>query len=69
MSKQQDYDFDYLVVGSGFGGSVSAHRLTQKGYSVAVVESGKRWNADNLPASNWRFWRWLWRPLLGLKGF
>lgn len=66
---QQQYDFDYLVVGSGFGGSVSAHRLTQKGYSVAVVEAGRRWNADNLPASNWRLWRWLWRPMLGLKGF
>ncbi len=69
MTDQQDFDFDYLVIGSGFGGSVSAHRLTQKGYSVAVVEAGKRWNADNLPRSNWMFWRWLWRPLLGLRGF
>ncbi|MCG2582237.1 MAG: NAD(P)-binding protein, partial [Marinobacter sp.] len=37
-----NYDFDYLIIGSGFGGSVSAHRLTQKGYSVAVMEMGKR---------------------------
>lgn len=66
---KQDFDYDYLVVGSGFGGSVSAHRLTEKGYSVAVVESGKRWHADNLPSSNWQFWRWLWRPMLGLRGF
>ena len=66
---QTDFDVDYLVIGSGFGGSVSAHRLTQKGYSVAVVEAGKRWHAEDLPRSNWNFRRWLWRPLLGLRGF
>lgn len=63
------FDYDYMVIGSGFGGSVSAHRLTQKGYSVAVMEAGKRWTAENLPTSNWKIWRWLWRPLLGLRGF
>ena len=66
---QADYDVDYLIIGSGFGGSVSAHRLTQKGYSVAVVEAGKRWRAEDFPRSNWNFRRWLWRPLLGLRGF
>ncbi|MBQ0758232.1 MAG: cholesterol oxidase [Zhongshania sp.] len=64
-----EYDVDYLVVGSGFGGSVSAYRLTQKGYSVAVMEMGKRWSAETYPRSNWHFHRWLWRPMLGLKGF
>ncbi len=39
-------DFDYIVIGSGFGGSVAAMRLSQKGYKVGVIESGKRWNAD-----------------------
>ena len=46
------YDYDYLVVGSGFGGSVSACRLTEKGYSVAVVEMGKRWRAEAPASSN-----------------
>ena len=64
-----EYDVDYLIVGSGFGGSVSAHRLSEKGYSVAVMEMGKRWSAETYPRSNWHFHRWLWRPMLGLKGF
>lgn len=63
------YDFDYIVIGSGFGGSVSALRLTEKGYRVAVMEMGRRWNADNLPKTNWSFWKWLWVPQAGLRGF
>lgn len=63
------YDFDYLIIGSGFGGSVSAHRLVQKGYSVAVMEMGKRWNAEDFPESNTRVNRYYWRPKIGLKGF
>ncbi len=62
-------DFDFIVIGSGFGGSVAAHRLTEKGYSVAVMEMGRRWTAANLPRSNWHFWRWIWRPRLALRGF
>ena len=62
-------DFDYIVVGSGFGGSVSAHRLTEKGYRVGVMEMGRRWTPQSLPATNWRFWRWIWRPGFGLRGF
>jgi cholesterol oxidase len=64
-----DYDFDFIVIGSGFGGSVSAHRLTEKGYRVAVMEMGRRWTPENLPPSSWRLRRWVWRPSLGLKGF
>jgi cholesterol oxidase len=67
--KTLKYDFDYLVVGSGFGGSVSAHRLTEKGYSVAVIESGRRWDPDNLPKNTWHIKNWLWNPLLGWRGF
>ncbi|WP_288990134.1 NAD(P)-binding protein, partial [uncultured Cobetia sp.] len=63
------HDYDYLIVGSGFGGSVCAHRLTEKGYRVAVMEQGKRWTPNNMPRSNWRLSRWLWRPMLGLRGF
>ncbi|HXB70472.1 MAG TPA: GMC family oxidoreductase [Candidatus Acidoferrales bacterium] len=62
-------DFDFIVVGSGFGGSVSAHRLTEKGYRVAVMEMGRRWTPQNLPGTNWLLWRWIWRPGLGLRGF
>src|SRR3982751_5502700 len=61
--------FDYIVIGSGFGGSVAAHRLTEKGYRVAVMEMGRRWPATALPSTNWRIWRWIWRPQLALRGF
>lgn len=64
-----DYDFDYVVVGSGFGGSVSACRLTEKGYSVAVIEMGKRWNPSDFPKTTWNFRRWIWRPGMKLHGF
>ena len=63
------HDFDYLVVGSGFGGSVSACRLAEKGYTVAVVEMGKRWTASDFPKTTWNLRRWVWRPRLGLYGF
>ncbi|HEX2687567.1 MAG TPA: GMC family oxidoreductase [Kofleriaceae bacterium] len=62
-------DFDYVVVGSGFGGSVSACRLAEKGYSVAVIEMGKRWNASDFPKTTWNFRRWIWRPGMKLHGF
>jgi cholesterol oxidase len=62
-------DFDFIVIGSGFGGSVAAHRLTEKGYRVAVMEMGRRWTPENLPHTNWRIWRWIWRPRLALRGF
>ncbi|HUJ23971.1 MAG TPA: GMC family oxidoreductase [Bryobacteraceae bacterium] len=63
------YDFDFIVIGSGFGGSVTAHRLTEKGYRVAVMEMGRRWTPDNLPHTNWMIWRWIWRPGMALRGF
>ncbi|MBQ0713963.1 MAG: GMC family oxidoreductase [Paraperlucidibaca sp.] len=68
-NKNQQYDYDYIVVGSGFGGSVSAHRLTEKNYSVAVMEMGRRWTPENLPKNNWQLSSWIWRPMLGLRGF
>jgi cholesterol oxidase len=69
VSETEDFDYDYLVVGSGFGGSVSALRLAEKGYSVAVVEMGKRWRAEDFPKTTWNLRRWIWRPRLGLYGF
>lgn len=62
------YDFDYIIIGSGFGGSVSAHRLTEKGYRVGVMEMGKRWRPEDFPKSNWRSWRYFWLPALGCFG-
>jgi cholesterol oxidase len=64
-----DQEFDFVVVGSGFGGSVSALRLSEKGYRVAVVEQGRRFNPDNLPKKSWHLSRWLWKPAIGLRGF
>src|SRR5688572_12814296 len=62
------YDFDWLVIGSGFGGSVSAHRLTEKGYTVGVLEMGKRWAAADFPKTNWDLKRFLWAPFAGCHG-
>lgn len=67
--RSEDYDFDFIVIGSGFGGSVSAHRLTEKGYRVGVLEMGRRWSPDDFPKTNWAIWKWIWRPRLGLRGF
>lgn len=66
---QPQFDFDFIVIGSGFGGSVSAHRLAEKGYKVAVMEMGRRWTPANLPHTSWSLHRWFWRPKLGLRGF
>ncbi|MFC9659857.1 GMC oxidoreductase [Nocardia sp. NPDC127606] len=63
-----DYDYDVIVVGSGFGGSVSALRLTEKGYRVGVLESGRRWNAEDFPKTNWNIPKAIWAPRLGLTG-
>jgi cholesterol oxidase len=63
------FDTDVAIVGSGFGGSVSALRLTEKGYRVTVLESGKRWTKETLPDTNWDLRRFLWAPYLGLRGF
>ncbi|MBI1757817.1 MAG: GMC family oxidoreductase [Actinobacteria bacterium] len=62
------YDHDVVVVGSGFGGSVSALRLTEKGYRVAVVEAGRRFADADLPPTSWHVRRFLWAPRLGCFG-
>ncbi len=63
------FDCDYLVVGSGFGGSVSALRLAQKGWKVIVAEQGRRIGAEEIKAGKKRISRLIWAPLVGWKGF
>ena len=63
-----DFDFDYIVVGSGFGGSVSGLRLTEKGYRVLMLEKGQELGPEQFPKSNWNLKRWLWMPQLGWRG-
>jgi cholesterol oxidase len=62
-------DYDYVIIGSGFGGSVSALRLTEKGYKVLVLEKGKRLGSEDFPRTNWNLKRWLWMPLFRFFGF
>lgn len=66
--KSERFDCDAIVIGSGFGGSVSAYRLVQKGYRVVLLEKGKRLGAQDFPKTNWNLRRWLWMPALGFRG-
>ena len=61
-------DYDVLVIGSGFGGSVSALRLTEKGYRVAVLEAGRRYADDDFAETSWNLRKFLWAPRLGCYG-
>ncbi|WP_405743882.1 GMC family oxidoreductase [Streptomyces sp. NBC_01525] len=62
------YDYDVLVVGSGFGGAVSALRLTEKGYRVGILEAGRRFSRQTLPKNSWDLRNYLWAPALGCYG-
>ncbi len=67
--EQVEPEYDYIVIGSGFGGSVAALRLSEKGYRVLVLEKGRRWRAPDFPKRNWSLRRWLWLPFLRFFGF
>jgi cholesterol oxidase len=60
--------YDYIIIGSGFGGSVCALRLAEKGYAVLVIEKGKWYQGDQFPKTNWNLKRWMWLPSLRLFG-
>lgn len=60
--------YDYVIIGSGFGGSVSAMRLAEKGYSVLVLEKGKRFKDEDFAKTNWQFWKYIWAPAIRAHG-
>src|SRR3954447_2208948 len=62
------FDHDVVVIGSGFGGSVAALRLAEKGYRVHVYEAGRRFEDDDFARTSWDVRRYLWAPRLGLFG-
>jgi cholesterol oxidase len=68
MTDTHGFDYDWLVIGSGFGGSVSALRLSEKGYSVGVLECGRRFADNEFPRSTADLRRYFWNPRLGMKG-
>ncbi len=63
-----NFDYDYVIIGSGFGGSVSALRLSEKGYKVLVIEKGKWYKKEDFPKTNWNFKKWLWLPIFKMFG-
>ncbi len=66
--KSLDKTYDFIIIGSGFGGSVSAMRLAKKGYSVLVLEQGKKYRDEDYPKTNWNVWKYLWIPALRFYG-
>lgn len=63
-----DSYYDYVIIGSGFGGSVAAMRLTEKGYSVLVLEKGKRFEDHDFARTNWQYWKYVWLPAIRAHG-
>jgi choline dehydrogenase-like flavoprotein len=66
--RSRQHDFDWLVIGSGFGGSVAALRLSEKGYRVGVLECGRRYEDADFARTAWNLRRYFWAPRIGLRG-
>src|SRR5580698_5138197 len=62
------FDYDVVIIGSGFGGSVAALRAAEKGYRVGVMEAGRRWQDQDIPKTNWDLPHYLWFPEAELYG-
>ena len=62
------HTYDFVIIGSGFGGSISALRLAQKGYRVLVIERGRRFAMTDFPKTSWDFRNYLWKPEVGMRG-
>lgn len=69
MEKLEEKIWDYIVIGSGFGGSVSVLRLAEKGYSVLVLEKGKKFNDADFPKTSYNIFKFLWAPIIRCFGF
>src|ERR1700704_2724062 len=68
MAHMPRFDYDVVIIGSGFGGSVAALRAAEKGYRVAVMEAGRRWKDEDLPRNNWDLKDYVWFPAAGMYG-
>ncbi len=62
------FDYDLVIIGSGFGGSVAALRAAEKGYRVGVMEAGRRWKDEDIPKTQWDLPHFSWRPEAELYG-
>ena len=65
---ESTHDYDYIIVGSGFGGSVAGLRLRQRGHRVLMLEKGRRWGTNDFPRSTWDLRNFLWNPAARLQG-